>query len=176
MIPRADLPDWLPPTSRQRQESQPGSEPASCSRSARDYQGQLSEKIENNGGKKQAVDAIEQAAMTGHELTAILHLSLALHERLRQVAQGSSQRESQAEDQSQVPGDLEQRVSQEQAEDQRAEQAAEDPSQVLPGLIWGASLWRPRKWPVKKAAESNVQTAAKSKSSHQRPRGGGQPN
>src|SRR5205823_13400940 len=45
------------------------------------------------------------------------------------------------------------------------------PSHVLPGLIRGASLCRPNKRPVKKAAVSKPQTPSRTVSNHHTPRG-----
>ena len=55
-----------------------------------EFTNELVKDIYNNYGKEQAIDAVENAAMAGHKLPAVLDVCLALDERLCQITERRS--------------------------------------------------------------------------------------
>ena len=101
-------------------------------------------------GRRQAVDAIEHAAVTGQQRAAVLEPGVALEHALDEVADDRHQRDQLAQSASHGQNGLSNSTRADVAATATAaSMPAANPSQVLPGLTCGASLRRPNARPPK---------------------------
>ena len=104
---------------------------------------------------RQAVDAVEHAAVARQQRAAVLHARAALEHALGEVADHrDAARPTQADGQPRQRRVIRAGAPSQPPRAMRPASPPSTPSQVLPGLTRGASLWRPKRRPPKNAPMS----------------------